>query len=64
MYIKRLIFISFIFFLAGRKLEDSLLYFCAAHTLGLSICVMVCKLELLMKGKTSDAAASPAKKAP
>jgi hypothetical protein len=53
-----------IFFLVGRKLEDSLLYFCAAHTLGLSICVLVCKLELLINDKPSDAAASPAKKAP
>lgn len=64
MRIKRLIFISLIFFLAGRKLEDSLLFFCAAHTLALSICVLICKLEMLANPRPDTAGAAPAKKAP
>ena len=64
MHIKRLIFISVVFFLAGRKLEDSLLFFCAAHTFVLSICVVICKLEMLSDPRKSTATASPAKKAP
>jgi hypothetical protein len=61
---KRLIFISLIFFLAGRKLGDSLLFFCAAHSLVMAICVLICKLEMLSDPKQSPAVASPAKKAP
>lgn len=49
---KRLFFISLIFFLAGRKLGDSFLFFCAAHTFVLSVCVMICKLEMLSNPKT------------
>ena len=64
MRIKRLIFISVIFFLAGRRLEDNLLFFCAVHTFILSICVLICKLEMLSRPQQESAAASPVKKAP
>ncbi|MDJ0781989.1 MAG: hypothetical protein QNJ22_08450 [Desulfosarcinaceae bacterium] len=51
MHTKRLIFISALFLLAGIKLEDSFLIFCAAHTFVLSICVMICKFEMLSDTK-------------
>ena len=51
MHTKRLFVISLIFFLAGRKLGDSFLIFCAAHTFALSACVMICKLELMSNPK-------------
>jgi hypothetical protein len=52
MHIKRLIFISLIFFMAGKKLDDSFLLFCAAHTFVLSVCVTICKLEILSNPKS------------
>jgi hypothetical protein len=52
MHIKRLIFISLIFFLAGKKLEDSFLFFCAVHTFVLALCVTICKLEILSNPKS------------
>jgi hypothetical protein len=51
MHTKRLFFISLIFFLAGRKLGDSFLFFCAAHTFVLLVCGMICKLEMLSNPK-------------
>ena len=52
MHIKRLIFLSLIFFLAGKKLGDSFLFFCAVHTFVLALCVTICKLEILSNPKS------------
>jgi hypothetical protein len=42
---KLLLLIALVFYLWGKKTDDFLLYFCAAHTLILSIGVFLFRLE-------------------